>query len=123
MQDLDALMNSLANDELEDMESTAAMDEETGHADESEIPKEDILDSLTEDGFGDDGAQEPSLDELASIPERKKDDSSEDEDEPAKGKKNKDKKGDKEKKPGFFARLLQALTKEDDDWNIWDDEE
>ena len=118
MQDLDALMNSLANDEIEDIESTAAKDEETGHAEESEIPKEDILDALTEDGFGDEGAGEPSLEELASIPERSKDDSGEEGEKPSKGKKKKDKKGDKgdkEKKAGFFARLLQALTKEDEE--------
>ena len=118
MQDLDALMNSLANDEIEDIESTAAKDEETGHAEESEIPKEDILDALTEDGFGDEGAGEPSLEELASIPERSKDDSGEEDEKPSKGKKKKEKKGDKgdkEKKPGFFARLLQALTKEDEE--------
>ncbi|WP_026519034.1 hypothetical protein [Butyrivibrio sp. FCS006] len=118
MQDLDALMNSLANDEIEDIESTAAKDEETGHAEESEIPKEDILDALTEDGFGDEGAGEPSLEELASIPERSKEDSGEEDEKPSKGKKKKEKKGDKgdkEKKPGFFARLLQALTKEDEE--------
>ena len=118
MQDLDALMNSLANDEIEDIESTAAKDEETGHAEESEIPKEDILDALTEDGFGDEGAGEPSLEELASIPERSKDDSGEEGEKPSKGKKKKEKKGDKgdkEKKAGFFARLLQALTKEDEE--------
>lgn len=118
MQDLDALMNSLANDEIEDIESTAAKDEETGHAEESEIPKEDILDALTEDGFGDEGAGEPSLEELASIPERSKDDSGEEDEKPSKGKKKKEKKGDKgdkEKKPGFFTRLLQALTKEDEE--------
>ncbi|MBP3824181.1 MAG: hypothetical protein ILA11_00405 [Butyrivibrio sp.] len=118
MQDLDALMNSLANDEIEDIESTAAKDEETGHAEESEIPNEDILDALTEDGFGDEGAGEPSLEELASIPERSKDDSGEEGEKPSKGKKKKEKKGDKgdkEKKAGFFARLLQALTKEDEE--------
>ena len=118
MQDLDALMNSLANDEIEDIESTAAKDEETGHAEESEIPKEDILDALTEDGFGDEGAGEPSLEELASIPERSKGDFGEEGEKPSKGKKKKEKKGDKgdkEKKAGFFARLLQALTKEDEE--------
>lgn len=116
MQDLDALMNSLANDEIEDIESTAAKDEETGHAEESEIPKEDILDALTEDGFGDDeGAGEPSLDELASIPERRSGDPDEDDEEPVKGKKKKDKSGGKEKKQGFFTRLLAALTKEDEE--------
>ncbi|WP_155828748.1 hypothetical protein [Butyrivibrio sp. XPD2006] len=115
MQDLDALMNSLANDEIEDIESTAAQDEETGHAEESEIPKEDILDALTEDGFGDEGAGEPSLDELASIPEKGADESDDGDEAPAKGKKKKGKKEGKEKKPGLLARLFQALTKEDEE--------
>ena len=115
MQDLDALMNSLANDEIEDIESTAAQDEETGHAEESEIPKEDILDALTEDGFDDMGAEEPSLDDLASIPEKGADDSDDGEEAPAKGKKKKGKKEGKEKKPGLLARLFQALTKEDEE--------
>ncbi len=110
MQDLDALMNSLANDEIEDIESTAKQDEESGHAEESEIPKEDILSALTEDGFGDIGAEEPSLDELASIPDRSSGGESSDEDEP-KGKK----KEKKEKKEGFFARLIKALTREDEE--------
>ncbi len=115
MQDLDALMNSLANDEIEDIESTAAQDEETGHAEESEIPKEDILDALTEDGFGDEGAVEPSLDELASIPEKGAGESDDGDEAPAKGKKKKGKKEGKEKKPGLLARLFQALTKEDEE--------
>ncbi len=117
MQDLDALMNSLAGDEIEDIESTAHIDEENGHAEESEIPKEDILDALTEDGFGDEGAGEPSLDDLASIPERGSSSSSDDDDEEAsKGKKGKKaKKEKKEKKPGLFARLLAALVKEDEE--------
>ncbi len=111
MQDLDALMNSLANDEIEDIESTAQKDEESGHAEESEIPKEDILSALTEDGFGDIGAEEPSLDELASIPDRSSGGESSDEDEP----KGKNKKEKKEKKEGFFARLIKALTREDEE--------
>ena len=115
MQDLDAIMNSLANDEIEDIESTAAQDEETGHAEESEIPKDDILDALTEDGFGDEGASEPSLDELASIPEKGGDDSGDEDEAPSKGKKKKAKKDGKEKKPGLLARLFQSLTKEDEE--------
>jgi hypothetical protein len=103
--DLDALMNSLANDEVEDIENTSHLDEEAGRSEDSEIPKEDILDALTEEGFNDGG--EPSLDELASIPERGGD--GEDSDDAS------DKKGKKKKKEGFFARLLKALTKEDDD--------
>ncbi len=114
MQDLDALMNSLAGDEIEDIESTAHKDEETGHAKESEIPKEEILDALTEDGFDDLGV-EPSLDELASIPEKGGGgalDDDKDDNPKKKGKKTKEK---KEKKPGFFARLFQALVKEDEE--------
>ena len=114
MQDLDALMNSLANDEIEDIESTAQKDEESGHAEESEIPKEDILSALTEDGFGDTGAEEPSLEELASIPERSSGDDSSEEEE-SEGKKKKGKKEKKEKKEGFLARLLKALTREDEE--------
>ncbi len=108
MEDLDALMDSLANDELEDMESTAARDEESGHGGEAEIPKEDILGALTEEGF-DDMGQEPSLDELASIPDKSERGSA------SSGDDNSDKKGGKEKKKGFFARLFEALTKEDED--------
>ena len=107
MEDLDALMDSLANDEIEDMESTAAKDEETGHAEESEIPKEDILGALTEDAFGDMG--ELSLDELASIPDRSERKSASEGADESTGK------GGKEKKKGFFARLFEALTKEDEE--------
>lgn len=115
MQDLDALMNSLANDDIEDLESTAQKDEEAGHAEDEELPKEDILGALTEEAFGDMGA-DPSLAELASIPEKKgsggggggagadTDEDSED------GGKNK-----KKKKEGFFARLFKALTREDEE--------
>ncbi len=115
MQDLDALMNSLANDEIEDIESTIDKDIESGHADESEIPKEDILGALTENGFDDLGEPEPSLDELASIPERPSrgggggslggsgDDDGDGDD------------GKKKKKKGFFARLFAALVKEDEE--------
>ncbi len=107
MPDLDALMNSLANDEVEDIENTAHLENDP------DIPKEDILDALTENL--DDGT-DPSLDELASIPDK---DTSEDETEEAgdgkKGKKEKKKKG--EKKEGFFARLLKALTAEDEEEN------
>ncbi len=114
MQDLDALMNSLANDEIEDIESTIDKDIESGHADESEIPKEDILGALTENGFDDLGDPEPSLDELASIPERPRGGgggssaggSGDDGD---------DGDGKKKKKKGFFARLLAALVKEDEE--------
>ncbi len=111
MEDLDALMDSLANDELEDMESTAARDEESGHGQEAEIPKEDILGALTEDGFGDGDLEggEPSLEELASIPDRSASRGSSQKDEDS------DNKGGKEKKKGFFARLFEALTKEDEE--------
>ncbi len=114
MQDLDALMNSLANDEIEDLESTAKQDEESGHPQEEEIPKEDILGALTEDGFGDLGEGEPTLDELASIPDRSSGGGSGgggggSESEGKDGKKK------KEKKEGFFARLLKALTREDEE--------
>ncbi len=112
MQDLDALMNSLANDEIEDIESTIDKDIESGHADESEIPKEDILSALTEEGFDDLGDPEVSLDELASIPERPSRKSSggggASEEDDAEG-------GKKKKKKGFFARLFAALVKEDEE--------
>jgi len=115
MQDLDALMNSLANDDIEDLESTAQKDEEAGHAEEEELPKEDILGALTEDAFGDMGA-DPSLAELASIPEKKGSGggvggvgADTDEDSEDGGKKK------KKKKEGFFARLFKALTREDEE--------
>ncbi len=112
IQDLDALMNSLANDEIEDIENTIDKDIESGHADESEIPKEDILSALTEDGFDDLGDPEISLDELASIPERPSRKSSgggaAPEEDEAEG-------GKKKKKKGFFARLFAALVKEDEE--------
>jgi hypothetical protein len=106
--DLDALMNSLANDEIEDIESTAKQDEEAGVAETEELPKEDILDALTDDGaYG--GAEEPSLGDLASIPER-----SPEEAEGEEGGKDKKKK----KKGGLgalFAKLFHALTAEDEE--------
>ncbi len=111
--DLDALMNSLANDEIEDIESTAAKDEEAGVAQEEELPKEEILEALTEEGF-DDGAAEPSLDDLAAIPERKGGGGGAgDEDEGGK-------KGKKEKKgqkglAGLLSKLFHTLTDEDEE--------
>lgn len=103
--DLDALMNSLANDEVEDIENTAHLDEEVGRPEDSEIPKEDILEALTEEEDLE-GAMEPSLDDLAALEERPMDDEPDDEEgsRPKKG-----------KKEGFFARLLKALTQEDED--------
>ena len=113
MSDLDALMNSLASDEIEDIESTAAQDEEAGVSEEDELPKEDILEALTEEGF-DEGEAEPSLDELASIPERSRDD-----DEPEEnGKKGKKAKKDKKDKKGlgvFLSNLFHTLTDEDEE--------
>ncbi len=110
MPDLDALMNSLANDEIEDIESTAAQDEEAGVAEDEELPKEDILGALTEEGF-DDGAGEPSLDDLAAIPERK---SGGDDDEEDDGK---GKKGKKKRKGlgAFLSKLFHTLTDEDEE--------
>ncbi len=112
IQDLDALMNSLANDEIEDLENTAHKDEEAGVAEDESISKEDVLEALTEDGFDDIGQEEMSLDELASIPEKgsRNAEAADDDDgeESSKGKK-------KEKKPGLIARLLQALLKEDEE--------
>ena len=113
MSDLDALMNSLASDEIEDIESTAAQDEEAGVSEEDELPKEDILEALTEEGF-DEGEAEPSLEELASIPERSRDD-----DEPEEnGKKGKKAKKDKKDKKGlgvFLSNLFHTLTDEDEE--------
>ncbi|WP_026662746.1 hypothetical protein [Butyrivibrio proteoclasticus] len=113
MSDLDALMNSLASDEIEDIESTAAQDEEAGVSEEEELPKEDILGALTEEGF-DDGEAEPSLDELASIPERSRDDD-EPEDNGKKGKKAKKDKKDKKGLGAFLSKLFHTLTDEDEE--------
>ena len=107
--DLDALMNSLANDEIEDIENAANMPEEGSEPSENEIPKEDILSALTEDGFDDLGL-EPSLGDLASVPERDPDDSSYDDEDDGGSKKKK-----KGKKEGFFKRLFKALTDEDEE--------
>lgn len=113
MPDLDALMNSLASDEIEDIESTAAQDEEAGVSEEDELPKEDILEALTEEGF-DEGEAEPSLDELASIPERSRDDDELEEN----GKKGKKAKKDKKDKKGLgvlLSNLFHTLTDEDEE--------
>lgn len=113
MSDLDALMNSLASDEIEDIESTAVQDEEAGVSEEEELPKEDILGALTEEGF-DDGEAEPSLDELASIPERSRDDD-EPEENGKKGKKAKKDKKDKKGLGAFLSKLFHTLTDEDEE--------
>ncbi|WP_026515682.1 hypothetical protein [Butyrivibrio sp. MC2021] len=112
MPDLDALMNSLASDELEDLEAEANRAAESeGGAEEAEIPKEEILDALTEDGFDDLGV-EPSLEDLAAIPERAGGTGSNDGHE-------EDKKGKKGKKGGglkaLLAKLFTALTREDEE--------
>lgn len=112
MPDLDALMNSLASDEIEDLESTAKQDEEAGVAQDEEIPKEEILEALTEEGF-DDGAEEPSLDDLASIPE--KGESKEEDSEDDKGGKGKKEKKEKKGLAGFFAKLFKTLTEEENE--------
>ncbi len=109
--DLDALMNSLANDEIEDLESTAQQDMEAGVADQEEAPKEDILDALTEDAFRDDNEEggEPSLEELAAIPERKSSGGAAAEE---------GGEGGKKKKKGLFgllANLFHALTEEEEE--------
>lgn len=111
MPDLDALMNSLASDEIEDLENAANNPEEaSGGEPEQEIPKEDILDALTEDGF-DDLGQEPSLDDLASIPEKSPDEPDDEDGGSGKKKKKKKEKG----KGGFFSKLFKALTDEDEE--------
>ncbi len=112
MPDLDALMNSLASDEIEDLESTAKQDEEAGVTQDEEIPKEEILEALTEEGF-DDGAEEPSLDDLASIPE--KGESKEEDSEDDKGGKGKKEKKEKKGLAGFFAKLFNTLTEEENE--------
>ena len=112
MPDLDALMNSLASDEIEDLESTAKQDEEAGVAEEEDIPKEEILEALTEESF-DDGAEEPSLDDLASIPEKGEADQ-EDAGDKKGGKPNKEKK-EKKGLAGFFAKLFKTLTEEENE--------
>ena len=115
MPDLDALMNSLASDEIEDLESTAKQDEEAGVTQDEEIPKEEILEALTEEGF-DDGAEEPSLDDLASIPEKgeSKEEDSED-DKGGKGGKGKKEKKEKKGLAGFFTKLFKTLTEEENE--------
>ncbi len=113
MEDLDVLMSSLANDEIEDLENTAAKDAEAGQPQEGGLSEEDMLGALTEDEFNMD---DPSLEELASIPERGKGGYSgggggqgaAGDDDASGGKK-------KNKKEGFFARLFKALTREDDE--------
>ena len=103
MPDLDALMNSLANDEVESIEDTAHLDKELGNPD-GELPKEDILDALTETGFDDVGS-DPALEAISALPPM---DGSEDVDASEPG-------GGKKKKEGFFARLIRALTAEDEE--------
>ena len=72
------------------------------------------LEALTEEGF-DDGAEEPSLDDLASIPE--KGESKQEDSEDDKGGKGKKEKKEKEKKglAGFFAKLFKTLTEEENE--------
>ena len=112
MPDLDALMNSLASDEIEDLESTAKQDEEAGVAQDEEIPKEEILEALTEEGF-DGGAEEPSLEDLASIPE--KGESKGEDAEDNKGGKAKKEKKEKKGLAGFFAKLFKTITEEENE--------
>ncbi len=111
MPDLDALMNSLANDEIEDIENTAHIEADSGSAAGEDVPKDDILEALTEGGFDDLGEAEPSLDELASIPNRSSI-MAEPSEEEGDGKK-------KKKKKGWFKALLEkffaALVKEDEE--------
>ncbi|WP_022778896.1 hypothetical protein [Butyrivibrio sp. AE3009] len=110
MPDLDALMNSLASDDIEDLENEAAREgaSDAGDGQEEDVPKEDILDALTEDGFGDLGT-EPSLEDLAAIPESA---GGTGKDAPE------DKKGKKKKKGGLkalLASIFTALTREDEE--------
>ncbi len=110
MQDLDALMNSLANDEIEDLENSSEGGAALGEDSEGAGPQEDLLGALTEDEFN----MDPSLEELASIPERGSRSSGDDEDGSGK-KKKKPKKEKGDKKEGFFAKLFKALTREDEE--------
>ena len=66
--DLDALMNSLANDEVEDIENTAHLDEELGIPEESDLSKNDILGALTEQGLDDLGS-DPGLSAITELSE------------------------------------------------------
>ncbi|WP_408071481.1 hypothetical protein [Butyrivibrio sp. JL13D10] len=138
MPDLDAIMNSLASDDVEDVESTAHIDEkEGGGADEislddmglgdegeaggEEAPPEDILESMGEEGLDDIGLSDdiPDPDEVNDnggdydeIALRLGEEPSEDEE----GGKKK-----KKKRPPFifliFAALFKVLTQTDEDLN------
>ncbi len=126
LEDLDSLMNSLANDEIEDLENVSAGESDSEEPAEEEGSVDNIMDALTEDGFGE-GAEEPSLDDLASIPERKRsgrsddDEEEDDDDEDSKGKKKKGKQKDKNKKKkglgAFFSGLFKTLTEEESEAN------
>ena len=107
--DLDALMNSLANDEVEDIESTAHINEEGGAPAGSEMDKNDILGALTEEGFDNLGG-EPSLDSLAALDAGISGDEGADLDElpPGRG-------SSRERKEGLLKKLLKTLTEEDEE--------
>ena len=107
MPDLDALMNSLANDEVESIEDTAHLDKELGQPD-GELPKEDILDALTETGFDDIGNDEIALDAISALPEMATSENVDMGDIPEAG-------GGKKRKEGLLVRLLKALTAEDEE--------
>ena len=106
--DLDALMNSLANDEVEDIESTAHIDEAVGIQEESEINKNDILGALTEEGF-DNLGMEPSLGDLAGLDEGIGEGGADI------GAIPKGRGSSREKKEGLLKKLLKTLTEEDEE--------
>ena len=105
--DLDALMNSLANDEVESLEDTAHLDKELGPQEE-ELQKEDILDALTESGFDDLGT-DVALDAISALPPMDENEEVDTGDSKSHGK-------HKKHKEGFFQRLFRALTEEDEDF-------
>jgi len=106
MPELDALMNSLANDEVESLENTAHLDQELVPEDE-DINKQDLLDALTETGFDDIGT-DVSLDAISALPDI---DSPEQVDSVESHKH----KRHRSHREGFFKRLFRTLTEEDDD--------
>lgn len=105
--DLDALMNSLANDEVEDIESTAHLDEELGQVQESEMSKNDILGALTEESFDDIGA-DPSLGALVDFPGEDGAGGADAQAYAAQG-------SSRAKKEGLLTKLLKTLTEEDEE--------
>lgn len=106
--DLDALMNSLANDEVESLEETAHLDQELGPQEE-ELNKEDILDAITETGFDDLGT-DLALDAISALPDMDIPENADDAQSQEHGKHR------RHHKENIFQKLIRLLTEEDDDF-------